>query len=911
VSPAELRREFIDFFRERGHTCVAPASLIPPDDPTLLFTNAGMNQFKDLFLGTGTRQYRRAANSQKCIRVSGKHNDLEEVGRDVYHHTFFEMLGNWSFGDYFKAEAIQWAWQLLTEVWGLPKGRLYVTVYSGDEAAGVQRDDEAARLWTELTDVDPSHIRYSPDTFWEMGDVGPCGPNSEIHIDLTPDRSGGDLVDVGDARVIELWNLVFIQYNRNADGSLTQLPARHVDTGLGFERVCEVFKHLDALRNDRPFVFSNYGSDLFVPLICEIEQMAGWRYGARAMGTDRPERYDANDPRDLSDVACRVIADHTRMLTFAMTDGALPGNEGRGYVVRRILRRAARFGRQHLGLTEPFLHQLVPTVVRTMGEAFPELTRSSERIVAVIREEEASFGRTLDRGIQLFQQAAGRAQAAGAGRIEADDAFKLYDTYGFPLDLTVQMAGELGLGVDEEGFETLMDQARQKARAAARDESAIAFEGELPATTDQLKYLGPQCRGRILGWVEGNRFVDQGTLEAGTEVGLMLDQTCFYGEQGGQVGDQGTVSTDSGLFRVRDTRRLGTGVVHVGQVERGQIIVGQPADLAVDDSREQTRRNHTGTHLLHLALTEVLGEQVTQRGSLVEPGRLRFDFDHSQGVSAEQVARVERIVNGFIWADHPVRWYEKPRDQALKLEGLRAFFGDKYGEVVRVVEVGDGLSRELCGGTHVQRTGQIGVFKIVSEEGVAKGVRRITAVTGMAALEHVQEVERSAREAAGAANTSVRELPARVADLQAELRQVRRQLQKGQSADVAAVRRELLTAAERIGRCAVVVGELPGVPAQQLRESVDWLRTEAGSAAVVLGSRQNADNVLLVVGLTEDMVGAGLHAGDLIKQVAPIVGGGGGGKPGMAQAGGKKVDALGEALDRARQIVLDQMQNAS
>jgi alanyl-tRNA synthetase len=645
-------------------------------------------------------------------------------------------------------------------------------------------------------------------------------------------------------------------------------------------------------------------------LIRDIEQMAGWRYGARATGTDGPERYDANDPRELPDVACRVIADHTRMLTFALTDGALPGNEGRGYVVRRILRRAARFGRQHLGLAEPFIHQLVPTVVQTMGDAFPELTRDSERIVATIRDEEVSFGRTLDRGIQLFQQAAGRAQAAGAGRIEADDAFKLYDTYGFPLDLTVQMAGELGLAVDEQGFETLMDQARQRARAAARGESAIAFEGELPATTDQLKYLGPQCRGRVLGWVEGNRLVDKGSLEAGTEVGLLLDQTCFYGEQGGQVGDQGAVSTDSGVFRVRDTQRLGTGVVHVGQVEQGQIAVGQAAELNVDASREQTRRNHTATHLLHLALREALGEQVTQRGSLVEPSRLRFDFDHSQAVSAEQAARVERIVNGYIWADQPVRWYEKSHEEALELEGLRAFFGDKYGDVVRVVEIGDGVSRELCGGTHVQRTGQIGLFKVVAEEAVAKGVRRITAVTGMAALEHVQGMEHSAREAALAASTSVGELPARVADLQSELRQVRRQLQKGQSADVAALRRELLTGGQRIGRCVVVVGELPGVPAQQLRESVDWLRAEAGSAAVMLGSRQSADHVLLVAGLTEDMVQGGLHAGELIKQVAPIVGGGGGGKAGLAQAGGKRVDGLAEALGKARQILLDQVEKA-
>ena len=456
-----------------------------------------------------------------------------------------------------------------------------------------------------------------------------------------------------------------------------------------------------------------------------------------------------------------------------------------------------------------------------------------------------------------------------------------------------------------------MDQARQRARAAARGESTVAFEGELPATADQLKYLGPECRGRILGWVEGNRLVDQGSLESDAEVGLMLDQTCFYAEQGGQVGDRGTISTVSGVFRVRDTRKLGSGVVHVGQVERGHIDVGQPADLTVDASREQTRCNHTATHLLHLALREVLGENVTQRGSLVDPGRLRFDFDCSQPVSSEQAAQVERIINSHIWADHQVRWYEKPREQALKLDGLRAFFGEKYGDVVRVVEIGDGLSCELCGGTHVQHTGQIGLFKIVSEEAVAKGVRRITAVTRMAALEHVQGTEHFARQAAVAASTSVGELPARVADLQAELRQVRRQLQKGQSADVAALRREMLAQAQRVGRCVVVVGELPGVAVQQLRESVDWLREEAGSAAVVLGSRQDSDNVLLVAGMTEDMVRAGLHAGDLIKQVAPIVGGGGGGKASLAQAGGKKADSLGEALRTARQILLDQVQKAS
>jgi alanyl-tRNA synthetase len=913
VKPEEVRSQFIEFFEKRGHTFVPSSPLILPDDPTLLFANAGMNQFKDVFLGTGKREYSRAVNSQKCIRVSGKHNDLEEVGRDTYHHTFFEMLGNWSFGDYFKAEAITWAWELLTDVWRLPKHRLYVTVFGRDEQDNIPADDEAEKLWRDLTDVDPSHIsRWGrKDNFWEAGETGPCGPNSEIHIDLTPDASGGNLVNADSPAVVELWNLVFIQFNRASDGSLGHLPARHVDTGLGFDRICVVLKHLEALRENRKFTFSNYGTELFVPLIKQIEELSGHVYGSRSTGGKGFDRYDASDMDDLADVACRVIADHARMLTFAITDGALPSNEGRGYVVRRILRRAARFGRQHLELGEPFIHQLVDIISEVMGPAFPEIRGQQARVAELIRDEEVSFGRTLDRGIQLFNQAANRAATDDRRTISADDAFRLYDTYGFPLDLTVQMAEERQLNVDGAGFDELMAQARERARAGVRNHVAIAFEGELPGTADHFKYLGRDCRGRVQAWVLQNRLIADGKLEPGNEVGLLLDQTCFYAEQGGQVGDVGTIATETGLFTVSTTQKLGDGIVHIGQVSRGYIEPGQTAQLRVDESRERTRCNHTVTHLLHLALRQVLGEHVTQRGSLVEPARFRFDFDHNSQLSEEELARVEGTVNRLVWEDYPVRWYEKPQEEAMRLPGVRAFFGEKYGQVVRVVEIGDGISRELCGGTHVESTGRIGLFRIASEEAIARGVRRITGVTGPAALEYTRRLEKAARLAAGQLNAGIEDLPERVAGIQEELRQVRRQLQRGQAADLKTVREQLLEAAERVQGHAVVIGEVPSVPVEQIRDSIDWLRSKAASAVVVLGCRQGEGKALLLVGVSADLVDRGLHAGDMIKHLAPIVGGRGGGKPQLAQAGGKDSRRLEEALAEARQLVRSRLEEGS
>jgi len=909
VSPEHIRRQFIEFFEQRGHTFVPSSPLILPDDPTLLFANAGMNQFKDIFLGTGSRDYSRAVNSQKCIRVSGKHNDLEEVGRDTYHHTFFEMLGNWSFGDYFKAEAITWAWELLTRVWQLPKERLYITVFAGDQSDNIPADDEARKLWGDLTDVDPSHISGwgRKENFWEPADTGPCGPNSEIHIDLTADCSGASLVNTGSPQVIELWNLVFIQFNRSPDGSLNPLPAKHVDTGLGLERICVVLKHLEALRAHRDFAFSNYGTELFVPLIKQIEELSDYRYGARGSGLDGPDRYDADDMDSLPDVACRVIADHARMLTFAITDGALPSNEGRGYVVRRILRRAARFGRQHLGLHQPFIYRLVPTLVEIMGPAFPEITGQADRVAGLIHDEELSFGRTLDRGIQLFVQAADQGARHKSKTIDAENAFRLYDTYGFPLDLTVQMAAERGLKVDEPGFDRLMAAAREQARAAARGHVSIAFDGQLPATADRFKYLGLHCRGRLVGWIDQAKLETDGQLQPGNEVGLLLDQTCFYAEQGGQVGDVGIIRTETGTFEVRDTQKLGDGVVHLGRVTDGCLKPGQVAELTVNELRRQSQCNHTATHLLHWALREVLGEHVTQRGSLVDPDRLRFDFDHHSPLSEQELFGLEELVNRQIWADHAVRWYETSRDDALKLPGMRAFFGEKYGQVVRVVEVGDAVSRELCGGTHVDRTGRIGLFKIVSQEAIAKGVRRVTAVTETAALRYMHRLESAARQAAGHLSIAVEDLPERITALQGDLREAHRQVQRDQAADLRGVRQDLLAAAERVGDHAIIVGELPPVSIEQIRQSIDWLRDQGGSVVVVLGCRQEDGKVLLLAGVSGDLVKAGLHAGQLIKQVAPMVGGRGGGKAQLAQAGGKDPKGLERALDESRRLLRDRL----
>lgn len=888
MTSKQIRQAFIDFFVQRGHTHVPSASSVPTDDPTLMFTNAGMNQFKDVFLGVGSRPYSRAVDTQKCIRVSGKHNDLEEVGRDGYHHTFFEMLGNWSFGDYFKKEAIAWAWELLTGVYGIDKTRLHVTVFGGDEAEGLAADDEAAELWRTVTDIAPSHIHRGSkkDNFWEMGTTGPCGPCSEIHIDFTPDKSGAALVNAGDARVMEVWNLVFMQFNRGTDGKLTPLPARHIDTGMGFERLCRVLQGVQ----------SNYDTDVFTPIMDHIAQLTGQKYTAG---------FDSH-----VDTAFRVIADHIRMLTISITDGARPSNDGRGYVLRRILRRAARFGRQYLNTTEPFIYKLVPTVADVLGGAFPDVQQAVQRVSDIVRDEEASFGRTLDRGMKLFFDAVETTKTANARLISGSVAFRLYDEAGFPVDLTRQMAEENGLGVDEAEFERLMQEKKQKDRAATKGKMAAmqAFDVQLPPTDDRDKWSKLVSEGKVLGWTLEGKFVTQGRLdETKGQVGLVLDRTCFYAEAGGQIGDIGTITSSTGTFEVVDTIKMGDAVVHVGKVGDGYIEPGQSCELQIEGIRQQTARHHTATHLLHWALRKVLGEHVEQKGSLVEPERLRFDFDHPQALTTQEIAEIERLVNEKIYQDLPVQWCEMPIDDAKKLPGLRALFGEKYGETVRVVEVGEGFSRELCGGTHLERTGQAGPFVIVSEEAVGKGVRRVTALAGEAAVTHIQKTRDVLSQVTSELRCAPEDVPARLKSLQEQVQTLRKQLAKGASQDLKGATEQLLNSADKVDGAAVIVGELPNADPARLRESLDVMRNKAGSAAILVGVKGDEGKVVLLSAMTDDLITKGLHAGNVVKLAAGIVGGRGGGKPDMAQAGGNLPDKLADALAAGRSEILQKL----
>jgi alanyl-tRNA synthetase len=889
---SEIRQQFIDFFvQKHGHTAVPSSPVVPLDDPTLLFTNAGMNQFKDVFLGTGSRPYQRAVDTQKCIRAGGKHNDLDDVGKDTYHHTFFEMLGNWSFGDYFKKEAIQWAWELLTEVWGLDKSRLHVTVFEGDPENNVPRDEEAAGFWRDVG-VPSEHLHYGnkKDNFWEMGETGPCGPCTEVHYDRTPDKSGRSLVNKGSPDVIEIWNLVFIQFNRNADKTLTPLPAKHVDTGMGFERITSVIQGKT----------SNYDTDVFAPIFDGIRRITG-----AAEYTGKLE--------DLKDIAYRVVADHIRTLTFALTDGATIGNEGRSYVLKRILRRAERYGRQYLGATKPFLCDLVGVVVETMGKAFPELNRMPDRVAAMLRDEEESFIRTLDRGLTWFKEAVSRSKVDGIDTIRGEDAFMLHDTYGVYIDITEQMASEIGFAVDRERFETLLQEAKEKSRQGSKKIGVTAIQGELPATDDSQKYKGLVGKGKILAWVKEN-LVGSGKLGPGDQVGLVLDKTCFYAEQGGQVGDRGWIRTKTGTFQVEDTQRLGDSVVHLGKVHEGTIKTGQPATLEVDGVRLDTMRNHTSTHLLNWALRKVLGEHIEQKGSLVDAQKTRFDFSHDQPLSAEQVAEVERLVNTQIYADLPVTAVYKPLSEAKQIAGVRAVFGEKYPDPVRVLLVGAkkpeeatlDMSVEFCGGTHLAHTGQAGFFKIVGQELVGKGVRRVTAVTGREAVATIQRQSAVLDELTGRFRCKPEDLGTRIDGLQDEIKKLQQQIKKGAATDLAGVGDKLLTDAEKVGDVAVIVGEVPAAPDEQIRNQVDRLKQKAGSAVVVIGWKDDA-KVGLLAAVTDNLI-AKVKAGDLIKQIAPLVGGGGGGRPNLAQAGGKNPEKLDEALAAAKRLVPELLQ---
>ena len=730
MTSRDIRQSFMDFFRARGHAIVPSSPVVIPADPTLLFANAGMNQFKDYFLGARRPENRRVADTQKCIRVSGKHNDLEEVGRDTYHHTFFEMLGNWSFGDYYKREAITWAWELLTTVWKLPKDRLWVTVY--------RTDDEAARIWAEATDVHPSHILLfgEKENFWEMGETGPCGPCSEIHFDRTTGGCTPDMVNAGLPEVMEIWNLVFMQHNRRSDGTLEDLPAKHVDTGMGFERITAVLQ-------GKP---SNYDTDIFMPL---IEALA--RRSKRA--------YSGEDA-----VAMRVIADHVRTLSFAIADGVLPSNEGRGYVLRRLLRRAVRFGRR-LGLTEPFLGALLPALEQTLGEVFPELARNRTSIERALRAEEESFAQTLDRGLALFDEVVARLRREGRSLFPGDEAFKLYDTYGFPIDLTRLMATEQNLQTDEAGFEQRMTEQRDRARGARKGADDVQADRVADLIARKLRstftgYETVEGRARILALIGPEGHATE--LGEGTEGALLLDATPFYGESGGQVGDTGRLTGAGGEFHVTDTRKPADGIVlHYGRVIRGALREGDEITAQVDAARRrQTANHHTATHLLNAALREFVSPSVKQAGSRVAPDRLRFDFTWFEGLSPETLGRIEERVNEWIAENHGVKTYPLALKDVAGTD-IVALFDEKYGDTVRVVDVA-GVSRELCGGTHVSQTGQLAMFRIVSEGAVASGVRRIEALCGLPAYQWTRQEHETIKRLCQTFSSTAEELPARI-----------------------------------------------------------------------------------------------------------------------------------------------------
>ncbi|MCD4828180.1 MAG: alanine--tRNA ligase [Candidatus Cloacimonetes bacterium] len=859
-----IRRQFIDFFVQRhGHTAVPSASLIPRDDPTLLFTNAGMNQFKPVFLGLEQPRFARVCDTQKCIRAGGKHNDLEEVGKDGHHHTFFEMLGNWSFADYYKPEAIAWAWELLTEVWKLPKDRLFATVHDSDE--------EAFNLWRERTDIDPAHIEYHDDVdnFWSMADTGPCGPCSEIHYDTGEqgcDRQGepGHVCRVnGDcSRYIELWNLVFLQFNREQGGKLNPLAHKYVDTGAGFERIVRVLQHKT----------SNYETDLFTPILAAIAQMSGVDY----------------DPGEKG-VSHRVIADHIRALSFAITDGGMPANEGRGYVLRRILRRAARHGHL-LGLRQPFLCKLVDAVIDVMGDHYTELRTRRDHTMQIIRAEEERFNQTLDNGLSRFEEIA---DALTGGVIPGSDAFMLYDTFGFPLDLTRVMAEERGLRVDEAGFKVEMEKQRQRAREAGKF--------RLDTTDYDWRELHPDQPTAFAGYDQHTvtaKALKWSPSEAG-RVTLVLDTTPFYAESGGQVADTGRVFNDGFEVKVDDVRKLGELWLHEGELLRGEVN-GEPATAVIESERRlNVERNHTATHLLHAALRQVLGEHVQQKGSLVHPDHLRFDFTHFRQVTPRELELVEKLVNARVRDCLPVVTRMQSIDEA-RADGAMALFGEKYDEQVRVVGI-EGFSKELCGGTHVDCTGHIGLCKIISETSIAAGVRRLEAITGEHAESWTREQVARLHDVSQALHAPPADCADRAQELQRELRTCIKENEELKRQSAGDEMSDLAQNAREVAGVKLVAARVQAGSSAELRRVGDELRGRLQSGIGVLIA--DIDGKVSLLALVSKDHSKRCPAGKLVAEIAAIVGGRGGGRPDMAMAGGKDIGKIDEALDQTPAIV--------
>ena len=860
----ELRQAFLEFFRERGHEVVASSPLVPGNDPTLLFTNAGMVQFKDVFLGDDKRSYKRAATSQRCVRAGGKHNDLENVGYTSRHHTFFEMLGNFSFGDYFKRDAIQYAWDFLTGTLGLPAERLWVTVY--------EEDDEAADIWLNEIKIDPKRFSRlgEKDNFWAMGDTGPCGPCSEIFFDHGPNVAGGPpgSPDEDGDRYVEVWNLVFMQFDRSAVGDLKPLPKPSVDTGMGLERMAAVMQQ----------VHSNYEIDLFEHIIQATADVLGVK-------------------KDGSS-SLNVVADHIRACAFLIVDGVLPGNEGRGYVLRRIIRRAIRHGKK-LGTDGLFFHKLVAPLVKEMGGAYPELAKAQAHVEKVLQKEERRFAETLDQGMDILESSI--AELDG-NQIPGDVVFKLYDTYGFPVDLTADIARERNLTVDDEGFEKAMGQQRDRARAASKFGAADGGALKTGVESEFLGYDGTEGSSKIVSLYQDGESVE--VLGEADDGAVILSSTPFYAESGGQVGDTGILVESGKLFRVDDTQKSGKANVHFGSVEQGELRVGDTIDAVVDaDRRQEIRLNHSATHLMHAALRQVLGDHVTQKGSLVAPDKLRFDFSHYESVTGEQLQETEDLVNAEIRKNIAADTNLMSYDDAIE-SGAMALFGEKYGDKVRVLRLGE-FSVELCGGTHVDRTGDIGVFKIVSESGVASGVRRIEAVTGKGAMAWIDANQRSMNALAGLlrsqpdqARSKVEQLLKRTRDLERELAAVKQALATGQATDHA-------DHVQEVAGIKVLATRMDGADAKTLRDAVDRFKDRLQNAVVVLGSVDEG-KVRLAAGVTKNNTDK-IRAGDLIKPVAELVGGKGGGRPDFAQAGGNDPSKLDQALASVPAWIADRL----
>jgi alanyl-tRNA synthetase len=866
MTTSEIRASFLEFFRKNGHAVLPSSSLVPVNDPTLLFTNAGMVQFKDLFLGKEVRDYSRAATAQRVVRAGGKHNDLENVGYTARHHTFFEMLGNFSFGDYFKREAIHFAWNFITGTLGIPKDRLWVTVFN--------EDDEAERIWVEEIGIGPARCTRMGEAsnFWSMGDTGPCGPCSEIFYDHGAEIPGGPpgTPDEDGDRYVEIWNLVFMQYDRSSDGVLVPLPKPSVDTGMGLERVAAVMQG----------VHSNYDIDLFKTLIRAAAEITG--------------------AEDLQSSSLRVIADHIRACTFLIVDGVVPSNEGRGYVLRRIIRRAIRHGYK-LGQTQPFFHKLVPTLTREMGAYYTELVAGESRAMQILAQEETRFAETLATGMALLDAEAAKLTSSV---IPGETVFRLYDTYGFPADLTADVARERGLTIDQAGFDVAMDAQRGRARAASKFGAELRDSIKLSGKTNFSGYDRLADAAQVTTLIFDGALVD--ALRPGQEGQVVLDHTPFYAESGGQVGDTGVLLSAGGRFTVRDTQKIGASFAHIGVLEAGELRVGDSVDAQVDQARRKAiALNHSATHLLHAALRKVLGKHVEQKGSLVAPDRLRFDFSHTQALSPEELHRVEELVNSAIRENAPAETRVMALDDAVAA-GAMSLFGEKYDSDVRVLNIGD-FSMELCGGTHVERAGDIGLFKIMGESGVAAGIRRVEAVTGTTAYEWVVHTDQVLRDIAALLRGSrddvdekVRELVERSRKLEKEVQQLKSKLASGHGGD-------LSSQAKDVGGVKVLAAQLDGADARSLRDVVDQLKGKLGSSVIVLASVQEG-KVVLVAGVSEDLL-ARIKAGEIAGLIAAKVGGRGGGRADFAQAGGTQPENLGAALAAVESLVRSRLSN--